>query len=305
MSERTCDLHMHSTASDGSDPPAALAELASQAGLSAFALTDHDTTAGLKPCAEAAAHLDIAFVPGIELSADPASVQAPGRAGRETADASADAVAAGTLHILGYFIDPDAPGLARLQQRLREARQQRNPAMVARLNELGVKLTHQQVVELAEHEGSQAPGRPHIARLLMDKGYVKSIHEAFARYIGQGGAAYVRKDRLSAQEAIDAIHQAGGLASLAHPVQLELDDEALEHAIARLSDAGLDAIELYHSDHQPRDRQRFAQFAEQFNLLTTGGSDYHGARKHIALGSQRVPYAIYQQLHEAWQRIVQ
>jgi predicted metal-dependent phosphoesterase TrpH len=227
----------------------------------------------------------------------------PGRGSTQSIATGADNTpAAGTLHILGYFIEPDHPTLAQLQKRLRHAREQRNPAMVEKLNALGVKLTHQEVVDLAASEGSDAPGRPHIARLLLDKGYVKSIHEAFARYIGQNGAAYVRKDRLTAQQAIEAIHQAGGLASLAHPIQLELDSEGLEHAVARLSDMGLDAIETHHSDHAARHRQQFQRFAERFSLLTTGGSDYHGSRKRIPLASQNVPFTVYQRLHEAWHK---
>lgn len=304
MTEATCDLHMHSTASDGTDAPAELPALAREAGLSAIALTDHDTTAGIAAGAAAAAEAGIAFVPGIELSADPASLQAPtGRRGTAlSGGANGEALSQGTLHVLGYFIDPENAELAQLQQRLRDAREQRNPAMVQKLQSLGVKIEHQEVVNLATAEGSKAPGRPHIARLLVDKGYVKSSHEAFARYIGQHGAAYVRKDRLAAEEAIDTIHRAGGLATLAHPVQLELEPEALEHALARLRDLGLDAIELYHSDHSPGDRQRLSRLADQFNLLTTGGSDYHGNNKRIPLGSENVSFMIYQQLHDAWQQ---
>jgi predicted metal-dependent phosphoesterase TrpH len=295
-----CDLHMHSTASDGSDPPEALPALAAEAGLSAMALTDHDTTAGLAECEAAADEQGIAFAAGIELSADPASVDQPSKRGRTAGGGES---AAGTLHILGYFIQPEDPGLARLQKRLAEARHQRNPAMIARLQDLGVDLTHEEVTELAEAEQSQAPGRPHIARLLMQKGCVKSMHEAFARYIGSQGAAYVRKDRLSAAEAINAIHQAGGLASLAHPVQLELSGPELEHAVARLADLGLDAIEAHHSDHQPADVKHFQRLAERFRLAITGGSDYHGNRKRVALGSQHVPMAVYEQLRQTWERV--
>jgi predicted metal-dependent phosphoesterase TrpH len=286
---------MHSTASDGSDAPERLPALAAEAGLSAIALTDHDTTAGLEACEAAAAEQGITFVPGIELSADPASIET--RAARDDAPSSAPR---GTLHILGYFVRRDDPSLTALQNRLREARAQRNPEMIQKLRELGVAITHEQVQALAEAEQTRAPGRPHIAQLLVQKGYVKSVHEAFSRYIGQDGAAYVRKDRLTAGEAIEAIHKAGGLASLAHPVQLELSDDALEHAVARLADLGLDAIEIYHSDHERREVQAFEHLAERFRLCTTGGSDYHGTRKRIALGSQHVPLSIYEQLQAAW-----
>jgi predicted metal-dependent phosphoesterase TrpH len=294
MSDAFCDLHAHSTASDGSDAPEALPSLAKEAGLAAFALTDHDTTAGLAACAEAAEEQHIAFVPGIELSADPASLLPA------TQQTSIEPTAA--LHILGYFVRRDDPTLNALETRLRQARARRNPEMVQRLRELGVDMTHQEVLDLAAGEGSQAPGRPHIGRILVNKGYVKSIHEAFSRYIGEGGAAYVRKARLTAREAIEAIHTAGGLASLAHPVQLKLEPESLEHVLSRLRETGLDAIETRHSDHGPAEIEQYRRLSERFRLAETGGSDYHGRRKDIPLGSEHVPLGVYQHLHQLWQR---
>ncbi|MFA9478706.1 PHP domain-containing protein [Phycisphaerales bacterium AB-hyl4] len=291
-----CDLHLHSTASDGTDLPQDLPRLAREAELGAIALTDHDTTAGLAACAEAAAKHDLPFVPGIELSADPLL-------DRQTARATPPR-RLGTLHILGYFIDPADEQLALVQGWLHEARQQRNPEMVERLNDLGMKLHYDEVIELA---GGDVPatvvGRPHIAELLVRKGYVKSKHEAFARYLGEGGEAYIRKDRLSAEKAIEAIHHAGGLALLAHPVQLGLaDHDALEHMVARLRDLGLDGIETHHSDHRPRDVERFAGLADRYELLTCGGSDYHGTRKTVKLDHARVPLDVYHQLREAYER---
>lgn len=289
---RTCDLHIHSTASDGMDAPEDLPRLAKEAGLAALALTDHDTMAGLAACARAAKKIGIDFVPGIELSADPASV---GR--NETAEGSTR----GTLHVLGYFIAYEGPAAAQFQvieKRLLKAREQRNPEMIEKLNELGVNITYDEVIEAA---GGTIVGRPHIAQVMMRKGYVKSIHEAFARYIGQDGAAYLRKDRLSAQEAIEAIHDAGGLACLAHPLQLGLRQPGeLEHVVMRLKDMGLDAIETRHSDHGVGDIERFEKFAARCDLLTSGGSDYHGSRKAIGMGSQQVPYDVYQALYRRW-----
>jgi len=283
---------MHSTASDGGDAPGALPRLAADAGLGAIALTDHDTTAGLGACAEAAAAAGVGFVPGIELSADPASVL-PTRNGAANRPA-----ALGTLHILGYFIDPDDPHLAELERRLREARPQRNPEIVAKLNALGVRIGYDEVVALAAEarggaaDGSPAEpmvGRPHIAQVLVRKGYVRSIHEAFVRYIGEGASAYARKDRLSAGEAIGAIHRAGGVAVMAHPVQLARGAaDAIEHAAVRLRDMGLDGIEAHHADHAAADAQRFVRLAQRLGLLVTGGSDYHGSRKAVRLGEVRV-----------------
>ena len=281
-----CDLHAHSTASDGTDAPGDLPRLAKNAGLDAIALTDHDTTEGLDEFLAAAKKARIKAVPGIELSADPAVLH----------DDPTDPVR-GTLHILGYFIRHDAPHLVEVQTRLREARDQRNPEMVARLNELGMGIDYQEVIDAA---GGSIVGRPHIGQVMMQKGYVKSIHEAFTKYIGQGGEAYIRKDRLSAQEAIDAIHEAEGLAVLAHPTQLGIGSLAeLEHAVAKLKSLGIDGIETRHSDHTPRDVERFSRLAKKMDLLTTGGSDYHGSRKAIQLNSQKIPVEIYESLADA------
>lgn len=285
----TCDLHTHSTASDGTDAPGDLPRLAKKAGLKAVALTDHDTTAGLAAFMAAAKKARINAVPGIELSADPSLLHpGPDKAAR-----------LGTLHILGYFIDPQAPHLRGIEARLREARAQRNPEMIQRLKALGMNIDYEEVIEAAGGAGAIV-GRPHIGQVLMRKGYVKSIHEAFTRYLGQGGGAYVRKDRLSAEEAIDAIHEADGLAVLAHPTQLGIDGaDQLEHAVATLKKLGLDGIETRHSDHEPRDTERFTKLAEKLNLLTTGGSDYHGSRKTVELGGQKVPLTVYERLLDA------
>lgn len=290
----TCDLHTHSTASDGTDAPGDLPRLAKRVGLKAIALTDHDTTAGLAEFVAAAKQARVKAVPGIELSADPSVLHAePDKAAR-----------LGTLHILGYFINPEAPHLAGIEARLREARAQRNPEMINRLKELGMNIEYDEVIQIAGGAGGIV-GRPHIGQVMMRKGYVKSIHEAFTRYIGQGGEAYVRKDRLSAEQAIHAIHEADGLAVLAHPTQLGIDSAAqLEHAVATLKKLGLDGIETRHSDHEPRDTERFTKLAEKLKLLATGGSDYHGSRKTAALGGQKVPVAIYEHLLHVHRRRV-
>ncbi len=278
---------MHSTASDGTDAPEALPRLARDAGLGAIALTDHDTTAGLARCAQAAEAIGIGFLPGIELSVDPATL---------FAGAGSAAPRIGTLHLLGYGVRPDEPGLAAVEARLRDARDQRNPRILDRLRELGVRIDLDEVVAEA---GGQIVGRPHIAQVLLRKGYVKSIHEAFIKYIGEGAPAHVRKDRLSAAEAIDTLHDAGALAVLAHPVQMRLESEVLDQAVARLRRLGLDGIETRHSDHTPADVRAFEKLAERFGLLTTGGSDYHGERKPIALGSVTVPIDAFEQLRAA------
>ncbi|MEM7626883.1 MAG: PHP domain-containing protein [Planctomycetota bacterium] len=292
-----CDLHLHSTASDGTDAPHDLPRLCRDAELSAFALTDHDTTAGLAACAAAAKKLKIDFVPGIELSANP-DLDYTGRP-------------VGTLHLLGHFIDPDDPGLAAVTRRMVDARAERNPRIIEKLNAQGVRITYEQVIDRAralpaadgERSVETMVGRPHIAQVLLEAGYVKSIHEAFTKYLGPTGGAYTRRDRLDAAEAIDAIHKAGGIASLAHPVQLKLpDDAALERFVAKLVDLGLDGIETRHSDHTPADTQRFTRLAERFALGVTGGSDYHGSRKSVRLNSQEVPRSVYEALRDTADR---
>ena len=290
-----CDLHMHSTVSDGTKRPVELAGLAGKVGLGAIALTDHDTTEGLSSCAKACEIAGVAFVPGIEISVDPWVPSAT--------EGSVPGQRQGTLHILGLFVRHDDPELQKVHDRMRAARDSRNPAIVARLNQLGVDISYDEVVGLARSQGTKILGRPHIAQVLQNKGYVKSVQDAFARYIGQGAAAYVRRDRLPASEAIDAIHHAGGLAVLAHPIQLGLRGPGeLEHMVVRLKHLGLDGIETHHSDHQPALIQQYIAMAQKHQLLTSGGSDFHGSRKSISLGSQNVPIAVYHRLREAWEK---
>ena len=298
-----CDLHLHSTASDGTDAPEILPVQARNAGLKALALTDHDTTAGLAACEESARSINIHFVPGIELSADPMFIYPECD---QLDELESQQLQTARLHILGYFIDYHATHLQKLQDRLVKARADRNPKMIHKLNELGVKIDYNEVLEVAGttqdgDDPSLIIGRPHIAQVMVNKGYVKSIHAAFAKYIGSSGAAYVSKDRLTVQETITAIHQAGGLACLAHPAQLGITDhEELEHLVARMVDLGLNGIETIHSDHTPSDAHLYEKLAQRFNLINTGGSDYHGSRKSIKIGKPRVPISVYEALAATW-----
>lgn len=272
------DLHAHSTASDGSVPPAELPALAFEAGLAALALTDHDTTAGHAACASGCAAVEVDFVPGIELSCNRGKPR-------------------GAMHLLGYFVDGSSPKLARVIEDLSRARRERAPLIVARLNELGLPITLEEVQ--AEAAGAMI-GRPHIAAAMQRKGYVDSVADAFVRYLGYGKPAYVRKDNLPTDRAIEAIHEAGGVAALAHPIQLRYADDAeLEAVIGRLAEEGLDGLEVYHTDHDAGLRAQYQALADRYGLLTTGGSDYHGDRKPIALGSQPVPMTLLETLREA------
>ncbi len=283
-----CDLHMHSTASDGTVSPGDLAALARAAGLGAIALTDHDTTDGLPACAEACQRESIAFVPGIEVSADP---------GLDGDDRSRK----GTLHILGLFVRYDDPWLAKICHRMCTARNSRNPAIVEKLRGLGVDIEYEQVLELARRLDTQVIGRPHIAQVLVERGQARDMTDAFDRYLRQGAAAYVRRDRLAAVDAIGAIHHAGGLAILAHPVQLGIrDPQQFEMFVLRLVELGLDGLETLHSDHTPNDVQRFEAIAARNKMLSSGGSDFHGLRKDVCLNGQRVPIDVYHRLRDAY-----
>jgi len=274
---RFVDLHAHSTASDGACPPAELVRLAEAKRLAAVALTDHDTLAGLAEArAEAALHPRLRLVEGIEVSA------------RFTG---------GTLHILGLGIDPEAEELRRLAERLREARDERNPKMLARLRALGVPITMEDVLAEGSAPADGRPlviGRMHFALALCRKGCATSVAEAFDRYLGDGAPAYVDKERIAPAEAIGAIRQAGGLAVLAHPVQLHLANRAqLERVVRELARHGLGAIEVYHTEHTPAQTRAFLDLARRLGLGVTGGSDFHGAAKPEAvLGRPRVPASV-------------
>jgi hypothetical protein len=269
------DLHTHSNASDGRGTPAEVIALADGIGLAAVALTDHDTTAGLAEARTAAESFDdLHFVPGIELSAKFSS---------------------GTLHILGLGIDEKAPELSTLTRNLIEARNQRNPKIIARLGELGMDVDFSDVLTVMSGSPTSADdrvvGRMHIAEALRRKGYVHSTAEAFSRYLGDTGSAFVDKERLTPREVIEPIHQAGGIAILAHPVHLAYENSAqLAMMVRRLVDAGIDGLEVVHPDHSPFQGRACLQLARRLGLMVTGGSDYHGqAKPHVRLGHPRVP----------------
>jgi len=272
------DLHTHSNASDGRDTPAEVIALADRIGLAVVALTDHDTTAGLAEARIAAENYgDLHFVPGIELSAKFFS---------------------GTLHILGLGIDEEAPDLRALTRNLVEARNQRNPKIIARLEELGMDIELSDVLAVMSGSPTSAKdrivGRMHIAETLCRKGYVHSTAEAFQRYLGNTGSAFVDKERLTPREVIDPIHRAGGVAILAHPVHLDYENSAqLAIMVRRLVDTGIDGLEVVHPDHSPFQGRACLQLARRLGVMVTGGSDYHGqAKPHVRLGHPRTPLTL-------------
>ncbi len=283
MPSKIVDLHTHSTASDGTLSPEELISMAQKVGLAAVALTDHDTIGGLAEAEVAARALGVEFIPGVELSA---------------------LYEGGTFHILGYFIDYQSSYLRERLEYLQRARAERNPKIIRKLQELGIDITMEEVEAIA---GGQI-GRPHIARLLVEKRVCANIHEAFERFLKTGAAAYVPKERLSAPEAIDLIHKARGLAVLAHPVTLNISrPEALKAFVANLVAQGLDGIESYYSDHDEAFTALCHQIAKDLSLVETGGTDFHGANKpHIKLafgrGNLRVPYRTVEDLRRLWKK---
>lgn len=264
------DLHIHSTASDGTDSPAEILRIASQASLRAIAITDHDTLGGYDEARPFAETAGVQLIGGIELSTRIL----------EESDPSARSV-----HILGYFFDPPPAAFRDWLDSLRDRRRARNVAMAAKLQALGLDVT----LEEAEALGRNITGRPHFARIMRSKGYVKSWEEAFRRYLGEHGAAYVEREDPTAAEDICRIREAGGIPSLAHPFRLgKRNPEEEESLIASLVTSGLAAIEVWHSDHDAACRARYLKLAEKYSLAITGGSDYHGGNKpEISLGAGR------------------
>jgi len=276
--EGRADLHTHSTASDGTGSPADNVRLAREIGLAAVALTDHDTTAGLEEALAEGARLGIRVVPGVELSTMANGLE---------------------IHVLGYFVDwRDARWRERLGTQ-RDARMRRNAMLLERLAALGMPVTMEEVERAAAGRASGGSiGRPHIAEAMVARGYVSSTAEAFERYLGSEGAAYVHVPRPTPLEAVRWIHEAGGAAVIAHP-GLYGRDELVES----LLEAGTDGIEAYHSDHGPEDEARYAAMAARHGVIATGGSDYHGARGgvvfHGPLGGRTVDAAVVDLLEAA------
>lgn len=257
------DLHTHSVISDGSETPTEVIRLAAEAGLKAVALTDHDILAGLDEAGRAAHRLGIELVPGVELSLDWAEL-----AGGE---------ASGGMHLLVLWVD-DRPGP--LQDRLaalRAGRDERNHTILERLAQLGVDIP---MAEVMDRAGEGAVGRPHIAGVMMDRGYVPDIATAFDLFLGQGGPAYVARHRLRPAEAIELGRATGGVPVLAHPQTLGLEEAGrLEVLVGRLVEMGLVGIETHHSGMEPERRRLMRRMADRLGLAPSGGSDFHGTYK--------------------------
>jgi predicted metal-dependent phosphoesterase TrpH len=275
------DLHVHSTASDGSLSPLEIIELAKKTGLRAVAITDHDTIEGSAEALGRPQSPSLEILSGIEISADFPS---------------------GTMHILGYLFRLDDLSLRQTLKTLQEARATRNVKIVQKLQELGVNIRYD---EVAAFSGGGQIGRPHIAQVLVHKGVAQSFDEAFRRFLKKGGPANVERYRLLPAEAIQAILQAGGVPVLAHPFTLNAKNEtALDDILAGLKQAGLEGLEVYCPGHGPTNTALYERLARRHGLLMTGGSDFHGAAKPdvrigIGRGNLRIPYRLVEDLKKS------
>lgn len=282
------DLHIHSNASDGSLAPKQILQLAISAGLSAIAITDHDTVSGTLSLLHHGIPETIEFVSGVEISTafPPSFCQS------------------GSMHLLGYGFNAKDPELTDIFIQQQSARTARNPMIVEKLNHLGIDISLEDIIDTF---GKEAIGRPHIADYMVRKGFAHSIDDAFDRFLGKGMPAYVDKFRIPAADAIKRIHAAGGIPVLAHPVVIQSQlSTPIEALVPALKEMGLQGIEAYYpgqTDEQTRD---FLRIADQFDLLVTGGSDFHGAiNPDVRIGSGRgdlhVPYSVFARLKNAIQ----
>jgi len=273
------DLHTHSTASDGTFSPAEVVRMAFEAGLEAVALTDHDTAAGLPEAVAAGRALGIEVVPGCELSVV-----------SET----------GFMHIVGLFLPETPKGLTQALEYLREKRHSRNIRIVEKMRAIGLDVNYDEVIEFAQGE---SVGRPHLAGILLQKGYVSSIQQAFDEYLGQGGKAYLPKDKFTPDVALAALKGEGATVILAHPYSLELEGAALEAKLRELQDLGLDGMECHYPEHTPEMTASYLELTRKLDLLVSGGSDFHGqAKPEISLGVGRgdlfIPYSVLQAIKD-------
>ena len=264
------DLHLHTTFSDGTYSPEELAAEAKRFSLVAVALTDHDTVEGCPRMRAACEAARIEFIPATELTAEINGIE---------------------LHMLGYFINIESPLLLREMAHFQEGRHERIREIVARLRKMQVPLEEEDVFELAN---CRSPGRPHVARALIQRKVCTSLDEAFERFLKKNRPAWVPKEKISAANAVKLIHNSGGLAVVAHPGLART-----EEALPALIEAGIDGIECFHTKHSPAASEYYVGLAEQHDLLVTGGSDCHGMNKGKPLiGSIKLPYEYVRQIKE-------
>ncbi|MDQ2086662.1 PHP domain-containing protein [Herbivorax sp. ANBcel31] len=278
--DKLIDLHTHSVVSDGTMTPSELVRHGKEVGLSAMALTDHDTIDGIEEALREAEKVEIEVVAGVEISVEFNHLS--------------------EMHLLGYFFKGSHNNLKPLLEKLKVSREERNPKMVKKLNQLGFDISLDEVKMEAK---GKVVARPHIASVLLKKGYIKSIKEAFDKYISTGRPAYVKKERLLPKEAIKEIARCGGIPILAHPIYLNLKLDKLDELLYELKKFGLKGIEAYYPDNTQYDTENFLKLAVKHNLIPTGGSDFHGDFKpDIKLGTGKgnlnVPFESLERIKE-------
>ena len=283
------DLHIHSTASDWSLTPADIIDHAQKLNLAAIAITDHDSVDGSKEALQIDIPPSLHFLTGVEISA----AHPPFFPG------------SGSFHILGYAIHLDNRDLNQALSKLQDARKNRNPEILKRLNKLGFRIS---LEEVYQEVGEGQLGRPHIAYAMLKKGFVASISEAFDKYLGNAGPAYVDKDRIECEQAISIIRAAGGVPVLAHPALLNIENnQKLDALLQNLVKIGLAGIEVYYPGHSPQQIRQYTELAENYGLLMTGGTDFHGSitpdtKMGSGDGNLFVPYTLYKELIDANKR---
>lgn len=287
------DLHTHTDRSDGSTAPDELVRQSASIGLKALAITDHDTMAGYDAALPYAADCGVELICAVELSTRPAALP-PGEP-RTTGKRER------SVHVLGYWLmSPPTAEFRCYLETQQASRRKRNVDLVAKLQQLGVSIT----LEDAEVYGRNQVGRPHFARVLCDKGYVSNMQDAFDVYLADEAKAAVDRDEPTVEEGIRRIKDGGGIASLAHPTRLPQRGPDLERLVQRLMEAGLGGIEVFHSEHSPDDCAEFAAISRRFDLIPTGGTDFHGQNKpQIRLGSGiggnvNLPYRFLEEMRE-------
>lgn len=258
------DLHVHSNSSDGTLSPRQVAALASEAGLTSIALTDHDTTSGVPSAIQAGLELGVEVIPGIEVSSSYEGTE---------------------IHILGLFIDPEDPCLISAMERFRQSRDNRNEEMLRRFQAQGIHFTKEALCGDNPHA---VITRAHIARALLEQGYGSSMNQIFKKYLQYGGPFCPPKELLSPLDVVSSLTAAHGFVALAHPFQYHFSNKKLEELVAYLASLGMKGLEVYHSSHNQLESRKLRELASCYHLLPTGGSDFHGSNKpDISMGTGR------------------
>lgn len=273
MTDRTrADLHVHTTASDGTLTPKEIVSEAARIGLAAVGIADHDTISGLAPGIAAGDEIGVVVVPAVEINTD---------FGKDE------------IHILGYYIDPESQPLAEHLKTLRNGRLDRGRKIVDKLNQAGVNISMERVREIA---GSGSIGRPHIARAIVEAGFARSMEGAFGKYLIRGKPTYVPRYKVTPFQAMEIVREAGGVTVFAHPGTHKHDE-----LIPKLVEAGLQGLEVYHTDHSSFQARHYAEIAQRYDLIPTGGSDSHGPNniKTVEIGSVTVDISVVDRLKEA------